>query len=277
MFNLRLSLGVLFLSSLLAACEKEDVVSSTNQAQAEELTSEEALAEDIFEDTDAISLEAVTYSESSRLHNDSITSSACVTRTVTRSESNAYEKTVTLTFAEGCVGPEGRERNGTITVKRELTATTYTVTTTFQDFYLEGKKIEGTRVMTYAQNDRTSATITAKLIDGKVTLRDGRIVTRHGEFVKTWNRETGESSLTGTAQGVTRNGVAYTASIQEPIVYKRDCMREGIFLPVQGTKSITREGKADFIVNYGSGSCDKQVMIDAEGEQYEVSIDITKQ
>lgn len=273
------SFVILSLLGCMSACEKDDeVLSSSSKAQAEEITSEEALADDIFEDTDAISLEAVAIAENGRIQSDSVLKSACVNRTVARSGSGEFSKTVTLTFAEGCVGPNGRERSGTLIVKREIDfeASTYTVTTTFQDFYVNGRKIEGSRTMIYTAENNTLASITIMMIDGKVTLEDGKVITRNGEFIKTINRSTGEITMKGTAQGITRNGITYSVEIKEPIIYKKSCAAEGIFMAVQGQKSITREGKADITVDYGTGVCDKEVTVNAEGESYAVEIDITK-
>lgn len=277
--NAGLGLGVCFLLASLSACEKEDEVLSDSVApQAEEVTDAEAVADDIFEDADQISLEAVAYAENGRIaSSDSIISSSCVSRLVERSDYE-YSRTVTLTFEEGCEGPKGRVRTGVITVNRKIDfeALTYTVTTTFQDFHINGRKIEGTRTLVFKKEEDGVRSITAKLEAGKVTLEDGNIITRSGEFTKTVNRKTGEISLEGTAEGITRKGIAYTATITEPLVYKSACREEGIFMAVKGSKSITREDKADFTISYGEGDCDKAVTVSSEGESRIIEINITK-
>ncbi len=278
-FSQKTKTGLVVLAMLgcMSGCQKEDeVVSSSTKTQTEEITSEEAVADDIFEDTDEISLEAIVVAENGRLQADSVVRSACTSYTVERSGN--YSKTVTLTFEEGCAGTIGRERSGVIIVNRAIDSedSTYTVTTTFQNFSINGKKIEGTRTMVFAAEDNALASITVILTGGKVTLEDGKVITRSGAFTKTIDRKTGEISLEGSAQGITRAGVAYTAAIVEPVVYKRSCAGEGVFMAVQGKKSITREGKFDFTVDYGTGTCDKLVTVNAEGKSYAVEVNITK-
>ena len=59
-------------------------------------------------------------------------------------------------------------------------------------------------------------------------------------------------------------------------MYKRSCRADGVFMAVDGIRSITREGKADVTVDYGDGECDKTVDITVDGETRSVEMTITK-
>ena len=54
------------------------------------------------------------------------------------------------------------------------------------------------------------------------------------------------------------DGLTYSKVVAEdnPITFKRSCKEERIFAPVSGIVTISIEGEADKIVDYGDGSCD---------------------
>jgi hypothetical protein len=273
-------LALVALVPFTIACEEEPEASDdVLNTEVETLADDEALVDDIFEDIDEITLEAAEYQESGRyLSEGGTTSAACVSRSVERSLDNGLQSTVTLAFADGCEGPKGRVRSGTILVSRQFdrTNSTYTLSTTFQDFFLDGKKIEGTRTMVYKSDGEEIITVNINLSGGKITLPDAREITRDGSFTKTIDRNSGEISLQGSASGVNRNGVAYTSTISSPLLYKRACATDGIKMAVGGTRVISRDGRPEVSINYGSGDCDRSVDITAEGRRKTIEINISQ-
>ncbi|WKN44339.1 hypothetical protein [Tunicatimonas pelagia] len=275
-----LSLAILVSFS---ACQEDGEEVSSSADEAEAIALDEAVADDLFADIDLLSDEAAEYeseSQGGRLENtESILMSDCVGRGVERLRADGVlTKTVTLDFQEGCEGPKGREREGTMIVTHvtDTNAATYTVSTTFQDFSLDGRKVEGTRTRVYSRAEAGVQQVQITLTEGKVTLEDGQVIERSGSFNKTWNRSSGETTVVGSANGVNRNGVRYTSTITEPLLYKRSCRADGIFMAVEGERSITREGKSVVTVNYGEGACDKTVDITVDGETRSIEMTITK-
>lgn len=273
----------LAMSVLFSACEQDNEEINSNADEAESIAIDEAIADDLFEDIDLISDEAADYegdTQGGRLESDeNAMMSDCVGRGVERVRADrVFTKTVTLDFQESCEGPKGRERQGTMIITRitDTNAATYTVSTTFQDFFLDGKKIEGTRTRVYTTLETGVHQVAITLTDGKVTLEDGRVIERSGSFTKTWNRNSGEVSVVGEASGINRNGVTYTSTVTSPLIYKQSCATEGIFVATQGIRSITREGKADVTVDYGQGDCDKTVDITVDGEERTIELTLTK-
>ncbi|MFP4089893.1 MAG: hypothetical protein ACLFUB_04990 [Cyclobacteriaceae bacterium] len=277
-YNFPLFFAAASLLLFSASCEQDDDLNNNSlDVQAEEVASDEALADDIFEDIDAISLEAAAYTENGRyLDEGGVTSASCVTRTVERSNTSGFESKVTLKFADNCEGPNGRLRSGTVVVNRkiDLNASTYTVSTTFQDFYINGRKVEGSRTLVYTKSDDRLTTVTITLTGGKVTLPDGKVISREGNFVRIIDRVSGEISLSGTASGLNRNGVAYSTTISSPLVYKGSCAAAGVFMAVSGSKTISREGKADVTVSYGEGECDKTITLSSDGREKTIEVTI---
>ena len=267
----------------LSACNEDPEEFTSDSDVAESIVTDEAIADDLFVDVDLISDEASLYEGSTqggRLEDDdSALLRDCVGRLLERREENkVFTKIVTLDFQEGCEGPKGRERQGTMVITRitDANEATYTVSTTFQDFFLDGKKVEGTRTRIYTKLETGVHQVAITLTDGKVTLEDGRIIERSGSFIKNQNRNSGEISVEGEASGINRNGVAYTATVTSPLVYKQSCATEGIFMATQGTRSIAREGKADVTIDYGQGDCDKTVAVTVNGEERTLELTITK-
>ncbi len=275
-----LSLAIL---ATFSACNQDGEEITSSSDEAESIAIDEAIADDLFEDIDLISDEAAEYegdAQGGRLENsESAMMSDCVGRGVERLWADrVFTKIVTLDFQESCEGPKGRERQGTMIITRvtDTNESTYTVSTTFQDFFLDGKKVEGTRTRVYTLLETGVYQVAVTLTDGKVTLEDGRVIERTGSFTKTWNRTSGEFTVEGEASGDNRNGLAYKSTVTSPLVYKQSCASEGIYMATQGVRSITREGKADVTVDYGQGDCDKTVEITVDGEARTLELSITK-
>jgi hypothetical protein len=56
------------------------------------------------------------------------------------------------------------------------------------------------------------------------------------------------------------------------IRYKRACWATRIFIPVEGTKLIKREGYPDTLVDYGDGTCDALVTVTVDGISREINL-----
>lgn len=265
------------------ACTKESDEVTSDADEAESIATDEAIIDDLFEDVDFISDEAASYEEENeegRVEaDDSALLADCVgLRGERRLEEGIYTKIITLDFQKGCQGPNGRERQGTMMITRIANSneSTYSVSTTFENFYLDGRKIEGTRTRVYTTPKLGVHQVDITLTGGKVTLEDGRIIQREGTFTKTWNRKSGEISVEGSASGVNRNGVAYSTTITSPLLYKQDCFSEGFFMAVQGNRTISRTNKADATIAYGEGECDKTVALTLNGESRTIELTLTK-
>lgn len=263
----------MIVATVLFSCNKEKDQLISDKDEAQSIVLDEAIADDLYEEIDLISDEGSTEGDSSeggrftsvdhRLVGD------CVGRGVDRRlEGGTLTKTVTLDFLEGCLGPNGRVRQGTIIITRIANSkeSTYTVSTSFENFYLDGKKVEGIRTREYSSVEPEMHQVKITLVDGKVTLEDGRVIERDGYFTKLWDRSAGEISVEGEATGVNRNGIAYQLIITEPVVFKQSCLSQGIWLPTQGVRSILRSGKSGIGVDYGAGECDKTVEVTLKEE-----------
>jgi hypothetical protein len=183
-----------------------------------------------------------------------------------------FPKTITVDYGTGCTGFYGTTRSGkiiiTVTNKRNVVNATRTVT--FNNYYFNGIKVEGTKVLTtLPPNSSQNQVLSVKLTNGKLTLTGGKTIERAFEHQREWvagsntpkNIWDDEWLITGTATGKNINGVAYTNTILTALHWTRACE----FL-VSGSVKLERSGVDPVILDYGTGACDATATIQ-KGDQ----------
>lgn len=183
---------------------------------------------------------------------------SCPTITIS---SGAFPKTITIDYGTGCSGFNGSTRKGKIIIavtdRRNVVNATRTVT--FDNYFFNGIKLEGTKELkNLGPNSNQNMVISDKLTEGKLILPDGKIIERafdhQREFIAGWNTKSiwdDECLITGTATGKGINGNVYTNTILTALHWKRVCE----FL-VSGTIKFERSGVEPVVLDYGTGLCD---------------------
>jgi len=192
--------------------------------------------------------------------------------TVVEDEEN---NTKTITFSEDCEGKLGQVRSGTMIV-------TYSETqgeagsfrqVTYNDFYLNGVKIEGTRRTEIISIDESgSKTMRTTMSDGKMIYEDGTFETKNSEMTRYTHVENSEkqySSLTGSKSAVSTEGVNFSMEITTPIKFVYNCddlgFRKRGKIPVEGVK-VSIDGDQTITTDFGDGTCDTLVEVTKDGE-----------
>ena len=185
---------------------------------------------------------------------------------------------ITIDYGEGCEDWRGRHRRGKIIIRYSgpWWEPGSVMVITFENFYINGKKINGTRTRTnISENVDSDIIFDITLEDGKVTWSDGTEATREAHWVvkriRANNPINDERHLDGEASGTSRRGVAYRVNITETIIFLRSCGPFKVFIPVQGIKVITWEDSQK-IVDFGDGECDRTVTITVNGVSREVTL-----
>jgi hypothetical protein len=190
-----------------------------------------------------------------------IVADSCPLVTVDNTASGVWPKTITVDYGAGCTGLNGSTRKGkiiiTVSARRNVVNATRTVT--FENYYFNNIKVEGTKVVTnLGPNANQNIEITVKLTDGKLTLPTGKTIERSFDHKREWIAGFGTKNIwddqyliTGTATGKNINGVSYTNTILSPLLWKRVCE----FL-VSGVIKFEREGVGSVELDYGKGDCD---------------------
>jgi hypothetical protein len=198
---------------------------------------------------------------------------------VDHNDSTYWPKTVTIDFGSyGCTGPFGNVRKGiiAITVTDRYLKPGSVRTLTYNDFYINDYKIEGTKTVTNeGRNDDGFMYFTVELTGGKVTSPAGKEIFHEFNRMRTWTggeltprwRWDDTYSVEGSASGINRFGKAYTSNITNPLIVAVSCRWIN-----SGTIEIQPEDHSLIILDYGSGECDDIGAITVDGETREIKL-----
>jgi len=202
---------------------------------------------------------------------------SCPSVTVDNLTPGVWPKTITIDYGSGCSGYYGSTRAGkiiiTVTNKRTVTGAKRTVT--FDNYYFNGIKVEGTKELeNMGTNNNNNIVISVKLTAGKLILPDGktieREVTHQREWIAGWltrNIWDDECLITGTASGKTIEGKTYNNTITTALHWKRVCE-----FFVKGVIRIEKEGIEPFELDYGDGECDAIATISRGDQKKEITL-----
>ena len=190
-----------------------------------------------------------------------VAADSCPAITIDNLEPGVWPKTITIDYGTGCTGFYGSTRSGkiiiTLSARRNETGATRTVT--LDNYYFNGIKVEGTKVVeNLGPNDNQNIELSVTLTGGKLTLPDERTIERSFEHTREWvagwetlNIWDDECLITGVATGKNIEGKTYTNTILSALHWKRVCE----FL-VSGVVKFERDGVDPVELDYGDGECD---------------------
>lgn len=180
-----------------------------------------------------------------------------------------FPNTITVDFGtDGCTGQDGRVRKGIITINLtdSLVNPGAQKTVTLSNYYVDNIHIEGTKTVTNNGLVNGNPSFTKVVTGAKITFTDG--TSTQWESNHTWTQTAGfntytvfdnEFSVTGNANGVTRNGKVWAGEILTPLVHKTACP-----WIVSGVRQITVNDKTatiDYSYGYTSGGCDRKALV----------------
>lgn len=259
----------------LVSCEDSGITESEVVALdfGTEVTMESA-EEDVTTITDAADeLYQLSFGRSENGVRDEILDCATVAR-------DTVNQMITIDFGDGCEGRRGRVRSGKIIVTYDGNRRTIGSfrSVTFENFFVDSTQVEGTRTktVTAVDGENLSITVDITLTEGKLTFGDGTFATREAQKTRVWAFDaTGDhvTTVSGSASGVNREGVAYSMDITEDIVFQRSCWRAGVFVPVSGVKMFT-VGENTAIIDYGDGECDNLATKTQDGVSEEIELSV---
>lgn len=219
------------------------------------------ISEDVFNTVDYASIILENTLDMGSPKSATILADTCPSITIDNLAAGVWPKTITIDYGTACTGFYGNTRSGKIIIiitdRRDVVNSTITVT--FQNYFFNGIKLEGTWVFTnLGPNDNQNVVISVILTGGKLTLPDGKTIERSFEHQRewiagwnTWNIWDDEILVTGVATGKTIDGIAYTNTITTPLRWKRVCE----FI-VSGVVKIERAEADPAELDFGQGECD---------------------
>jgi hypothetical protein len=267
--------------ALAIACSDENRLTIADR----EDISEDAISDSYFEDADDLGSVSLSSASEAQLNGSSnnrerdttlvvvsdtrrCVGSAGITVQLVRLEDSTPTTPrgiLVVDFGTGCTDIKGNTRKGKLifeyTGRRFQPGSTVVMTT--DNYSINDVQLEGTRTVTNtSESTETSPKFTVVLAGGKATFPDGKVATREATITREWiGRSTpgdltdDELRVTGSASGETRNERSYTMTIEETLVFERDC---AFRLPLAGVKTFVTDGKT-ITINYGEGECDRSV------------------
>lgn len=251
------------LSCLLASCDKNETPANIANEDTTVIADENA-TEEVGTEIDAIIDESLTLSISATQLRSAITNDSTNYLTscpIVSLDTVNTTKILTIDFGSECTGKDGKVRSGKIIVKStSFSKTSVERITTFENYTVEGKKIEGsinksiTRMITAKSR---LATITEDLSitfpDNKGTAHRIAKLTRMYEYGLVNIVRDDKITTWGTVEftGIKGNKITKTVDQLTPLVYKIGCKRI-----VSGIQIITRSDKQTLTIDYGDGNCD---------------------
>src|SRR5450759_1685435 len=259
------ALAVLSFSS----CKKDSssaVIDQTSLNLADDDAVTDVVFADVFNTADNATIILDQMGKSIDAKSETVLTDSCPTITIIRPTADLWPKLVTVDYGTSCTGINDNIRSGKIVI--EVTGPRLQLgskrTVTFVDYYFNGIKVEGTKVLeNIGYNSNQNLVISVKLTDGKLTLPDGKVIERSMAHQREWtaglltkNIWDDECLITGTATGKNIDGVAYTNTILTALHWTRACR----FI-VSGVVNIEREGVLPVQLDYGTGNCDAKAIV----------------
>jgi hypothetical protein len=270
MFSKLISAVMLVSLGFVTSCMDEEKLTAGDTAA----ISEEAITDSYFQDLDDMSNIAIEAPTSDQYKNGG----GRVATTITIVDDRFCESTVTVTIEPlqgstleypkgkitvdfgptGCTDPRLNVRKGKVFFEYNgprFQAGSFVKITT-DNYYINGTKLEGTRISTNVTENQEVPKFNVTLENGKATFIDSSIATRESDITWSWikgdTRALDELVIdkSSTATGVTRTGREYEVSLTEDLKYQRSC-----FIAVDGIKKYLVDGSKEIIVDYGSGDC----------------------
>jgi len=261
---------------LFASCEKEDSLPFTQLNETEE-TSQEVDLTSTLEDIDEVTLTS--------FQRNGLTDRSLVTLEEDLCEKVKIEwlpnaKKMIIDFGEGCTSPRGVTRKGKIivTYTGRYWAPGSVITSTFEDFYINDRKIQGTRILTNEGFNENDKFFTFKTVveGGKIIWPDETFRTFESRHIRRIFFPNGDRGfvykVSGRSRGVNRLGNEYVVEITSPLLFVERCIRSGNRIPSEGILSMRVQERGEILIDFGTETCDREVSISRGGETKTVTL-----
>lgn len=286
-----ISFFLLFTLITIVSCQKETSRTGSEEQQEQEasMVSSESDAEaelvfsEVFDDAMGVNEEVGMEGVGSL---DRITPNPCYTITVTRLNPPAlFPVRIVIDFGTtGCRGIDGRFRKGKIITEytNRLLIPGAVATTTFDRFYVDSIKVEGTHKISNTSANTTTRQFTVEVLEAKLTKPSGNFVEWNNRKVITQL----EGLMTvlpfddvfkieGSANGRVKRGallVAWESTIIEPLFKRFNC-RWIVKGKVRTTRRNTNSsGPWVAVLDFGNGICDNQAVITINGVSRQITL-----
>ncbi|MBP6431036.1 MAG: hypothetical protein KA319_04660 [Ferruginibacter sp.] len=260
------------LTLVFFSCKKEDVAANVAEIETTfELSGNQAVADNLTQDAvDVVEEAAGRNNLLGQTPPGVVTTNnwlpPCAVITIT---GNFPAKNIKIDFGTGCLSPNGVFRKGIINIvlTDSVRNTGSTATITFDNYYVNGYKKEGTITWTNITQSGSNRKWTRNVANGKITAPNGNywLHTANLTFEQTIGGNTPLNitddvyEITGTRTVTNSAGRTRTSTTQTALQKKTACANidKGI-LSVQGPNHTA-------VIDFGDGTCDNLATISIDG------------
>jgi hypothetical protein len=261
------------------SCSKEDQGSISDSDLS--LAQDEAYAEALYEEVDNIVSAEITLLDGNAYSTSAKKSSfedVCYSVTVDHPDSTKFPKVVTMDFGDGCsivFNGDTITRKGqiiiTITDRWFVKGAQHSVT--FNNFYMNGAKIEGEKTVTnLGLNESKHLEMGIELEGGKITFDDATFMTREAshlrEIIRDRNPQNDTILVTGSANGINVLGDTYTREIIEPLIMVHCASYQHRWVIAGGKVEITNSKTGTTTIDHTGAGCDGKVIVNKNGYRH---------
>ncbi|MBU0764050.1 MAG: hypothetical protein KJ607_04360 [Bacteroidetes bacterium] len=194
---------------------------------------------------------------------------------------DSFPKTMTIDYGATGLLINGKLYKGKIIAVfngrwgRDVVADGTYADVTYDGFAVDNVTRSGQARLTYNGGYPDQPSFTTQATNLVLTLEDNETqISLDGSRTVTWTSGFGNESntddvfeITGTVNGVDRNGVAYESKIDSSNPLVRDMTCTNTFTFVSGKLEITPAGKVTRIIDFGDGGCDNTFTVNINGWQ----------
>jgi len=274
--NVIWGIAIIAASFYLQSCSKSDdgSISEANLALAQDDAYADALYEDV-DNTVAAELTTLDGNGYAMMGLKSTEDDICRTITVDHPDSTSFPKVITIDYGDGCTvvfGDDTITRKGqiiiTLTNRWWVPGAEHIIT--FNEFFINDVKIEGTRTITnLGMNDEFHFEMSIVLEGGKITFNDTAFMTREANHLREWifasNPQNDTVLVTGTASGLNVMGETYSRVIVEPLVLVHCDDYRWRWVIVDGLVEITNSASGTTTIDYTADGCDGTLIVNKNG------------
>jgi hypothetical protein len=266
---MKTKIAYIFLLSLFAissSCKKEKTNNDKNTETVIEVQKNDAEATKVYNlitneinDVSA-TLDTLNYSPNAK------TLDSCTTITINHPDTTTWPKIITINFSGNCTTENGNVLSGEIVIHQTARYRTEGMvrTITLNGLKINGDQVSGTKTITNLGLVNGFRTYSVTIENGSIITTAGEVIaTRTAQRTRTWIE--GESTstrwddvylITGTTSGTTKSGIAYTATITEPLRVARNCR-----WIEQGKISTIIPDLPEVVIDFGNGTCDQTATV----------------
>ena len=211
---------------------------------------------------------------------DGVDSTTCYTVVIKQmSTANRFPLQITLDFGSGCTSKDGRTRSGKINIiyTGRLTTAGNSCTTTFDGYYIDNIKVEGTQKISNTSTPDKKC-FTTEVTDARLTWTNGNFSQWNSEKTITQTDGTATPliaaddvfSLTGQANGSIQKGDKYfewSTAITAPLLKRYGCHYFS-----KGTLTLSKGNTQVAVLDYGNGTCDNKASFTVNGVVHEITL-----